>query len=210
MPKEVQLLELNFFWPSNFKQTRKTFMNVIRIFILSLLSMNLVFSSAQAHQRSWPGKKLSETLPAGKNFVQKQVTLNAAQIKWVENGLGEKIQTEDSTPSFYSTNLAVGQASSWVVFLDATGANGKIEIGLALDPTGKIINVALLDGSESKDVQAPTFLKQFVGKTGTEKFKVGEDIRSPAGQNGAAQAIATGVRRGLLLAMAALSVGAPK
>jgi hypothetical protein len=185
-------------------------MNALRIFILSLMTLTLITTNANAHQKSWPGKKLSETFPDGKNFVQKQVTLNAAQIKWVENGLGEKIRAEDSTPVFYSTTSTAGAASSWVVFVDATGANGKIEMGVAFDSSGKVINLAMLDSSESKDVQASSFLKQFVGKVGTEKFKVGEDIRAPEGQSSAAQAIAMGVRRGLLLAMAALGVGSPK
>ena len=185
-------------------------MNAFRLMILSLVAINLIISSAHAHQKSWPGKKLSATFPAGKNFVQKQVTLNAAQIKWVENGLGEKIRTEDSTPVFYATTSADAPASIWVVFLDATGANGKIEMGVAVSSAGKVINVAVLDSSESKDLQTLSFLKQFVGKVGTEKFKVGDDVRAPEGQSVAAQAIASTVRRGLLLAMAALNVGSPK
>ena len=184
-------------------------MNAVRVFILSLLSTQLLISSSQAHQKSWPGQKLTETFPSGKKFIQKQVNLNATQVKWIENGLGEKIRTEDNAPIFYSATSADGVASGWVVFLDATGVNGKIEIGLALGPSGKVINVAILDSSESQDLRDPAFLKQFVGKMGAEKFKVGQDINSPKGQSRGSQAIATAVRRGLLLVMASLSVGSP-
>jgi hypothetical protein len=177
--------------------------------VLTLFSLQFYVSDADAHQRSWPGKNLSETFPEGKNFVQKQVNLDAAKVQWIEKSLGSPIQTEDRAPIFYAATSASG-VSGWVIFLDYSGANGKAEIGLALDSKGQVINISLLENSENKDLTQRPFLNQFRGKTAFQKFKVGEEIKAPKGQENGAQSIATAVRRGLLISMAGLKIGVNK
>jgi len=176
----------------------------IRLLMATLIALQVTFSTANAHQRSWPGKRLADTFPEAKDFVQKQANLNSSQVQWIEKNLGESIRTEDKSPIFYSS------AAGWVVFLDATGGNGKIEMGIAITPNGEVANVVLLESSESKDIDSKQFLSQFNGKKANDKFKVGGDVKAPKGLEDTAQSIATSVRRGLLLAMASFNIGTKK
>ena len=160
-----------------------------------------------AHDRSWPGKRLGDTLPEANTFAQKQASLTAPQISWLEKNLGESIRAEDRTPRFYVGTAKDGAVAGTVLFLDATGLNGKIEIGLAIAPSGQVVRVVLFEHSERASLTSPTFLGQFAGKKAAHKFKVGVDVTSPSGDEKGAQILATAVRRGLLLAMAGLKLG---
>lgn len=174
---------------------------------LLLLSTLLFGGVALAHDRSWPGQKLAATLPEATTYTQRQTTLTPAQVQWVEAALGEPIRTEDRTPALYIGTGKDTRSVGVVVFLDADGANGKIEMGEALDPTGKILRVVLFENGESPAVGKAEFLGQFTGKTANEAFKVGADLTAPTTGGAAAQTIATATRRGALLATAALQLG---
>ena len=176
--------------------------------ILFLLFLGTLFAhNADAHQRTWPGKRLAEMMPAANKFTERSVTLSSDQIAWVEKSLGESIRTEDKTPSFYVAVDGGGRSLGVVVFVDATGENGKIEIGVAIDVAGAVTSVALFEHSESGAVASKEFLGQFSGKKAADKFKVGDDVKAPSGGGKAAQAISTTTRRALLLAMAGLRLG---
>ncbi len=166
----------------------------------------LVATTATAHDRTWPGKKLGKALPQAKSFVQRVASLGPAQVAWVETALGEPIRSEDKAPTFYVGTGADGRSVGVVVFVDATGDNGKIEIGVALDPAGRLVNVVLYEHSE-RGVDDRAFLDQLTGKTAASKLKVGDDIQANDDSKHAAQAIASAAKRGALLAMAALGLG---
>lgn len=164
-------------------------------------------SLALAHQRSWPGKRLSEALPEAKNFTQKQATLSASQVDSVQKTLGESIRTEDKTPSFYIGSGADGRSIGVVLFVDAAGENGKIEIGVAINTTGSVIRIVIFESSEGSGATSQKFLSQFTGKKAADKFKVGDDVIVEKGSEKSAQGIATAVRRALLIAKAVLNLG---
>ena len=172
-----------------------------------MLMLALAGSSlAEAHDRSWPGQKLAATLPEAANFTQRAVALSPVQQAQVEGVLGEPLRTEDRAPTFYIGTDASSQAVGVVVFLDATGTNGKIEIGESIDPAGHLLHLVLFENSELVAVGKPAFLDAFAGKTSADMFMVGHDIVGP-GNGKSAQIIATAARRGLLLAAVALHVG---
>lgn len=173
-----------------------------------LMAAFLTTGVAEAHQRSWPGKRLAEALPEAKKFTQKQVALTPSQIEWIEKNLGESIRTEDKSPTFYVGTGGNGRSIGIVFFLDATGANGKIEMGVAMSPQGNVLRVVLYEHSESSAVTSKDFLSQFKGKKAADKFQVGDDVTAPRGNEKVAQAIATATRRALLIAMAGLRLGA--
>jgi hypothetical protein len=160
-----------------------------------------------AHQRTWPGKRLAEALSEAKNFSQKQATLGSAQVDSIQKTLGDSIRTEDKTPNFFVGVGADGRSLGVVLFIDATGQNGKIEMGVAISPTGSVIRVVLFDNSENADLGKPKFLSQFAGKKPSDKFKLGEDVVAEKGSEKGAEAIAKGVLRALLIAKAALNLG---
>lgn len=177
--------------------------------ILFLVFLGALFAphTADAHQRTWPGKRLAEVMPSASKFTERVVTLGSDQIAWVEKSLGEGIRTEDKTPSFYVGVDSKGRSLGVVVFVDATGDNGKIELGVAIDPAGAVMKVAMFEHSESGAVSSKEYLGQFTSKKAGDKFKLGDDVKAPSGAVKAGQAIATATRRTLLLAMAALRLG---
>ena len=182
----------------------------MRVIAICLMFVGLVVASrpAEAHQRTWPGQRLAATMPSAAKFTERQVVLTAAQLAWVEKALGEPVRADDRKPYFYVGVDASGRSLGVVVFLDATGENDKLELGVAIDRVGVVMAVVVFENSESGSVTTKAFLGQFVGKRAADKFKVGADVKEAKGAPIAAQAIASAVRRGLLLAMAALRLGA--
>lgn len=164
-------------------------------------------SPASAHDRSWPGRRLAEALPEAASYTARPVALTPDQIGWAEKALGSPLRTEDRTPTFYVGVDGAGASVGVVVFLDADGVNGKVEMADALAPDGKLLHVVLYDHAEPAAVGKPEFLKQFAAKSGADHFMVGMDVTSPAGAEKSAQAIATAARRGVLMAMAGLGLG---
>lgn len=179
----------------------------IRHFTYMMGCMALLTLPALAHQRSWPGKRLAESLPGTNKFTLKQVSLAGEQIAWVEKNLGEAVGTADKIPSFYKAEGKGGSDLGVVQFLDVNGANGNIEMSLVIDPSGKVIRVLMFEYSDGKELASAKFLDQFAGKKGGDKFQVGGDVIAPQGREKVAQRIATAVRKGLLLAMAGLRLG---
>lgn len=173
------------------------------------LSLLATLSTADAHDRSWPGRRLAEALPEAASYTARPVTLSAPQIAWAETALGSPLRTEDRAATFYVGVDAAGAPVGVVVFLDADGVNGKIEMADAIAPNGKLLHVVLYDNAEPPAVAKAEFLTQFIGKSAADHFMVGMDVTAPAGAEKSAQAIATAARRGALMATAGLGVGAP-
>jgi len=177
------------------------------ISILVFVAAAIAPHHASAHQRTWPGKRLAEMMPAANKFTERKLTLTAEQISWVEKTLGESILTDDKTPSFYVGVDGKGRSLVVVVYVAATAENGKIELGVAIDAVGASTKVVLFEHGESGAVASNDFLGQLTGKKAADKFKIGDDVKAPSGGGKAAQAIATATRRTLLLAMAGLRLG---
>lgn len=179
--------------------------NHLKNFLL-FLGLMLISNSSLAHSPVWPGKQLSQVLPEATTFEKKQAVMTPAQVVWFENNLGESIRTEDRNPLFY-VGVNQSQVVGTVIFIDALGVNGDIEMGMAINQNGEVMKVVLFEHSEGASLSQDLFLKQFEGKKAPHKFKVGADVVSPKGSEKSAQIIATAVRRGLLLGLATLRLG---
>jgi hypothetical protein len=167
-----------------------------------ILLIPVLSSGAEAHERSWPGKRLAETWPEANKFTQKQVSLGTAQVQWIEKTLEQSIRSEDRAPAFFPATAKDDKKIGVVLFLDATGSNGKIELGLAIAPEGKVVHLVLFENGEGSGINSAEFLSQFTGKKSADKFKVGDDVVASKSSEAAAQSVATAVRRGLLIAKA--------
>ena len=180
-------------------------------FGLLILSFVFIFmlSSAlvMAHEAGWPGKRLAGVFPNAKNFKARQVTLNAEQIASIEKATGTKIGTEEKTPTFY---IAYGidkesksdklQTIGAVVFIDAVGEHGNMEINVAISPKGTLYSVSLWKNKESKQLGSNEFLKQFNEKKKSDDlFQIGKDIVAVANSEKASQAIATATKKGWII-----------
>ena len=179
----------------------------ISVAILSSAILVLCTSLVWTHESAWPGKRLAEVFPKAKKFKARQVTLTAEQVARIEKETGSRIEGEDKEPTFY---IAYGpgedgesaelQPMGAVVFIDAIGQSGNMEVNVAITPKGTLQAVSLWKHQESKQLESQEFLKQFNGdKKATDAFQVGKDITAVSGAEKASQAMATAAKRGLLM-----------
>lgn len=178
------------------------------LLILSFVSIFIMSNTLiLAHEAGWPGKRLAGVFPNAKNFKARQVTLNAEQIANIEKATGTKIGTEEKTPTFY---IAYGidkesksdkvQPIGAVIFIDAVGERGNMEVNVAISPKGTLYSVSLWKNKESKQLGSNEFLKQFNEKKKPEDpFQIGKDIVEAKGSAKASQAVATATQKGWLI-----------
>ena len=161
-------------------------------------------SAAFGHDLVWPGEKLKALFPQAESFEQKNLYVSDEQRASIEKALGVKLPDEDLKPSIYlavvrNTPDAPVRKAGAIMFIDAQGDGGKIEMGVVVSGKGELAKVLIFENKESPKLIDPAFLKQFEGKKASDLFKAGNDIKAPAGMDKAAQAIAGGAKRGLFI-----------
>ena len=147
---------------------------------------------ASAHQKGWPGKRLSQAFPEAAKFTSRQVSLAGDQLGRIEQAIGERVEAESRVPTFYPAFNKAGESIGVVLFADQAGENGSIEMGVAVDPQGKVQRVVIFSSREDKGIQKEAFLNQFVGKGVGDPLKVGEEVTSAPGAQKASQAVEIG------------------
>lgn len=177
---------------------------VCLISVLLTILLSGINSISRAHDLVWPGEKLKALFPQAESFEQKNLYVSDEQKANIEKTLGSRLQEEDMKPSIY---LAVVRASAGapprkaaaMMFIDAHGDGGKIEMGVVVSGKGDLMKIHLFENRESDKLLQASFLKQFESKKASDPFKAGNDIKAPAGLEKPAQAIASGAKRGLLI-----------
>lgn len=172
--------------------SRKQSSLMIRVLLLPLL----ISVFAQAHEKQWPEKRLRQAWPNAQTFSSKQVTLDAGKISQLE-GAGVKIRSEDRSPIFYFAKDQAAKPLGVIVFIDEFGANGKMEVSVAINGDGRIQKIDLWDQSENPAVAKDDFLKQFVGKTAKDSFAPNKDFKPAPDAIKASQAVASAANKAL-------------
>lgn len=159
---------------------------------------------SSAHDLVWPGEKLKLMFHQAESFEQKNLYVSDEQRSNIEKILGSVLPDEDLKPSIYlavvrSAPDSPPRKAAAMMFIDAHGEGGKIEMGVVVSGKGELMKVQLFENKEPEIVSQQSFLKQFEGKNASDLFRVGTDIKAPEGRVKSAQAIASGARRGLLI-----------
>jgi hypothetical protein len=120
------------------------------------------------------------------------LTIDAAQKlafpaanRFVENGgMTWKAQAGDKLLGLFVVDHVIGK-------------HLYIDYAVALDPTGRVMRVEILQYRESYggEVREPGWLAQFVGKTSGSPLKVGGDIRNISGATLSSLHVTEGVKR---------------
>lgn len=175
------------------------------IFWLLPAIISITFAgSSPAHDLIWPGEKLKKLFPQAESFEQKNLYVSDEQRSHIERLLESKLPEEDVKPSVYlaivrSTTDSPPRKGAVIMFIDAYGEGGKIEMGVVINGKGELAKIHIFENKESANMTQQAFLKQFEGKKASDPFKVGADITAPPGKEKTAQAVASGARRGLLI-----------
>lgn len=180
----------------------KTEMRIILLSTVSLLifTIQVIF----AHDLVWPGEKLKILYPQAESFEQKNLYVSDEQRSRIEKMLGSRLPEEDLKPSIYLAVVRSGPDSTLrktgaIMFIDAYGEAGKIEMGVVVSGKGEIMKIKIFENMESLKLTEPFFLRQFEGKKASDPFGVGKDISAPQGTEKSSQAIASGAQRGLVI-----------
>ncbi len=125
-------------------------------------------------------------------YAVQYLTIEAAQKlafpaanRFVENGgLTWKAQAADKLLGLFVVDHVIGK-------------HLYIDYAVALDPTGRVMRVEILQYRESYggEVREPGWLAQFVGKTSSSSLKVGGDIRNISGATLSSLHVTEGVKR---------------
>lgn len=171
------------------------------------VSFTIFFFNAGAsfsHDLVFPSEKLKMLFPQAQSFEQKNLYISDEQRAKIEGQLKSRLPEEDLKPSIY---LAIvkdrpetpSKKAAAIIFIDAQGEGGKIEMGVVVNGKGELIKVHLFENKEPEAISRPAFLKQFEGKKASDPFKAGTDITATGASLKSAQAVASGARRGLLV-----------
>ena len=147
------------------------------------------WSGPRKNEKTIPAKKLATIFPKAKKFVTKNVALTPEKVASIEKEIGAKLGSKDLKPTFYIALNEDKKPMGLVLFVTVKGPNGAIDGGVGLDMNGKIIKVEVYKHKEASGIAGEKFLKQFIGKGIEDKFLVGEDVKSIAGQQKASQAV---------------------
>ena len=169
------------------------------IFTLSFCPLQVL-----AHDLIWPGEKLKALFPKAQSFEQKNLYVSDEQKSVIEKTLGSRLPEEDLKPSIYFAVVkdrpeTPPKKTAAIIFIDAYGEGGKIEMGVVVNGKGELVKILLFESREPKRITHQAFSKQFGGKKASESFKVGADITAPRGAEKSAQSVASGARRGMLI-----------
>jgi len=168
--------------------------------LIGLVVSMLVFTStvSWSHEKRWPGRQLKETFPQASRFTSQQVTLSNTQIERIERTLGTRLTSDDRRPTFYPAYQGEKKAGM-VIFVDETGENGIIEIGVAVNAEGKIAGVKILAHREKSIIKQEDFLGQFIGKSSQDLTKPDQGMTPLEDALEASKAVIRGIRKALLL-----------
>src|ERR1700732_3344584 len=97
---------------------------------------------------------------------------------------------------------AGGRVVGFFIFDRVIGKHLYIDYAVALDPSGRIRQVDILQYRESYggEIRSPSWLSQFVGKTNSSQLQVGSDIRNISGATLSSHHVTEGVKRIMAIA----------
>ena len=176
---------------------------IISVSIIVLVSLIFPYD-VYAHDKIFPGEKLKTLYPEAISFEQKDLYISDQQSARIEDKIKVSLPDEDLKPSIYfvitkQNDEAPPRKVAVIIFIDAYGDGGKIEIGVVVGRKADLMKILLFENDESAILGTQAFLKQYEGKNPSDVFEVDRDIKAPPGEEKTAQAIASGARRGLLI-----------
>lgn len=127
-----------------------------------------------------PLNELKKIFPGIEKFSVLEGTLFPEQIKEIENNLDKKLSESDAVPTFYfSIKDQAGSATRVGVAIFSTpNVNPeKLIVGVGVDLSGKIKNVALIKNKLNKGLNDQKFLDQFKDKTYDSVLRINKDIQ---------------------------------
>ena len=136
--------------------------------------------------------------PDATRFVEAHVLFTPSDVAGIERRSGQKVRArgqqvwralaEDRLVGFFIVDYVIGK-------------HLVIDYAVALDPSGRVGNVEILEYRESYggEISNRSWLSQFVGKTSRDPLELDQDIRNISGATLSSRHVTEGVKRILAL-----------
>ncbi len=136
--------------------------------------------------------------PDATRFVEAHVIFTVADVASIERRSGQKVRArgqqvwramvDDRVAGFFIVDYVIGK-------------HLVIDYAVALDPSGRVRHVEILEYRESYggEISNRSWLAQFVGKTSRDPLELDQDIRNISGATLSSRHVTEGVKRLLAL-----------
>lgn len=164
-------------------------MNLLAVFKIALCFSLFVATplAAFADVCVWrdPERTMSKLFPEAQDYSTITIKLTPEHVARIEKRLGAPLdESEKHEFNFYELKSKQGGkvvTLGHAVALGGKGEYGVIEVVIGVDPSRKIRAAYIQRSSEraKKEIESPAFLSQFKGKSFSDSFEFGKDIKSP-------------------------------
>jgi hypothetical protein len=160
--------------------------------LLFLPAAAIVLSGGPAYATVFLSVEQAQALMCpGATFTPDVRTLTDAQVKAIEKASGVAVRN----PKLKAWRTSTG---GWFIVDEVVGKHDYIPFALALDSTGAVTGVEILEYREAygDQVRHPEWRKQFVGKqASTAKLRLDDDIKNISGATLSCRHVTDGVKR---------------
>lgn len=131
--------------------------------------------------------------PAASGFADRSLTLTPAQRKAISTAAKA---APGKTQRVFEARGAGGRLG-WLFIDQVLGKHEMITYALALDPTGVVKGIEILDYRETYggEIRNPNWRRQFAGKSAANRPTLGKDIKNISGATLSSRHVTDGVRR---------------
>lgn len=175
-------------------------------------------ASALADVCVWrdPERTMQKIFPQARDYKTRTLKMTPEKIAAIEKAIGTPLDASERKE--FDVYDIIGEAQGkpgkigTIMALAGKGDYGTIEIVIGVDGVGKVVGAYIQRSRErvTRALQTPEFLKQFVGKTKSDSFEVGKDIKPASQEAEAASKVVAFVVKKMLVFYDVLNTGDAK
>ena len=203
------------------RSQHKSILNSAIVFnapLLVALALWLSAAPLRADVCVWrdPERTMQKLFPQARDYKTRTMKMTPERMAAIEKAIGVPLEdTERKEFDLYEiTGSRDGkpQKLGTVLALAGKGEYGSIEVVVGVDDAGKLVGAYIQRTREraSKSLQSPEFLNQFAGKTKTDGFDIGKDIKPASPDAEAASRVVAFVVKKMLVFHDVLTSGEKK
>lgn len=186
--------------------------------VLGFLLLQLTASTLFADVCVWrdPERTMQKIFPQARDYKARTEKMTPDRMAAIEKAIGVPLEaTERKEFDLYEITGEVDgkvQTIGTILALAGKGEYGTIEVVVGVDAIGKVVGVYIQRSRErvTKALQSSEFLKQFAGKTKTDGFDIGKDIKPASPDAEAASRVVAFVVKKMLVFHDVLTSGENK
>jgi len=172
-----------------------------RLLVLGALALPFVPAPARAQAVYFtPRELLADFFPQSAKVGYRQFDLpeGCSTRQAIEQRLGYRLPRERYTVYVATT---AGHIDGYAFFDDEAGQHLPITFAVKVSPAGAVERQEVVAYREARgdEVREARFRAQFVGKTVADRLRAGDDVVAVSGATISSRAMATGVKRALVL-----------